>query len=481
MIQCGRSFIVAGLLLTLPALHGQTSDRAGTGNSYLKRIELHFVKMAEAGLDRFGPHSTPMWMSVLNTRTGHAILDHTPPRVYRLIGAPGGTTLYWDQPMLVAAHELSRLTGRASFAIMADRYVTSFLQRCVNERGMFQWGNHQYYDATKDEVIHFTGGYHELRPITPAWELFWKQAPTETDRYIRMMVQRHIFDPESGGFNRHDDRTKGHAFIESGGILVESLAWLYQKTNDPELLRLALKIAQYTHSHRGASTGLIVNEPDKGRWDSKVSTTEVGVWAQSLLRASKLTANEAFTEMAETGVSAYLKYGFDADAKKYFGQISVTDGTPVTPDDPGYWPRKYSNPWNLDQWPTHDYSMPFAEACITLFAQTGIDRFKQSIYRWAQVVADDAQSNSGKGAYAEHYGRCIHFLTRAGRVLGDQALTRQARELAHEAVTKLEDNDMFQSFPETHLYRSVDGLGYLFLALISLEQGAELELYGFGF
>ena len=61
----------------------------------------------------------------------------------------------------------------------------------------------------------------------------------------------------------------------TGGVLVESLASLYIKTKDRGLLDLALRIARYSFRHRGEATGLVINEPDVGRWDSKVCTTEV--------------------------------------------------------------------------------------------------------------------------------------------------------------------------------------------------------------
>lgn len=56
-----------------------------------------------------------------------------------------------------------------------------------------------------------------------------------------------------------------------------------------------------------------------------------------------------------------------------------------------------------------------------------------------------------------------------------------AHVLAKEAVDHLHDGKLFQGFPETHLYESVDGVGYLFLALMYLETGQELDLRGFGF
>ena len=153
---------------------------------------------------------------------------------------------------------------------------------------MFDWGNHRYYDAMTDKVVRFANGYHELRPITPAWELFWRHDPQKCGHYIRTMVPRHIYDEKTGCFNRHDfgEKPQLFSFIESGGILVESAAWLYAKEKRPELLEMALKIARYSYSHRGETTGLITNQPDFKRWDSKVCTTEIGVWAQSLLRAA---------------------------------------------------------------------------------------------------------------------------------------------------------------------------------------------------
>ncbi len=458
------------------------AQRMEKKEGYMELIENHFRKMMETGTDVYGSVITSMWMSVLDTRTGiPPDKPHSPKRVYRLIGAPQGTTLYWDQPLLVAACALSKLTGKPQYADSVNLYIKAFLNRCVDDQGMFLWGNHQYYDAVKDKVIHFSGGYHELRPITPAWELFWRHDRQKCERYIRTMFPRHIYDKKTGGFNRHDDGKKGHAFIESGGILVESIAWLYSKTKDTELLENALKIARYSYSHSGKSTGLVINQPDFNRWDSKVCTTEIGVWAQSLLRAAKYTANDEFAEMAQLGIYAYLKYGYDSKALKYYGQLRVQDGMPEELKEKGYWPCYYADVWNGDQWPTHDYPMAVAEACVTLYEQTNDKIYLDAIHRWAKVIADSTPANGGKGAYAEQYGRCIHFLIRAGNILKDKSMLDHARVLAKEAADGLYEGGMFQGHQGTHLYESVDGVGYLFLALMYLETGEDMDLCGFGF
>ena len=467
--------VFVGVLLapgaTIRAAELQPEQRRGQRTSYLPLMERHLQLLTTEGLDVYGPKHTAMWMAVIDTRTGrHPEFEHTPKRVYRQIGAPRGSSLYWDQPMIVTAYRLSQLTGRPEYAAAADRYLRDFLATCVARNGIFQWGNHCYYDAFEDRVAPFSGGHHELRPHAPAWEFFWRQDAAACERYIRVMAARHVYDPESGGFNRHDNGKRGHAFIESGGVLVESLAWLYSKTQDRGLLDLALRIARYSYRHRGPTTGLVINEPDFGRWDAKVCTTEVAVWANSLLRAAAETGQTEFAEMAREAVAAYLRFGYDEATGKYYGQLSVADGRSVEPARIGYWPRKYSEIWNPDQWPTHDYPLEMADACVTLHQQTGDPLFEQGIRRWAEIVRQSPRSER-ESAYADQYGRSIAFLTRAAGALRDDRYLAAARELAEEAVERLVHNGWFQGHAGSQLYEAVDGVGYLFLALIVLETG----------
>ncbi len=409
-----------------------------------------------------------MWPSVVDVRTGRMPGGApVPRRVYRLIGAPRGSTLYWDQPLLVAAFGLSRASGDPAYAQAADRYVAAFLEHCVAANGMFRWGNHQYYDVLERKVVEFHEGYHELRPITPAWEVFWRLDPQRTDAYIRRMAARHLYDPARGGFNRHDDGRKGHAFIEAGGILCESLAWLAAKAGDKSLSETALRIARYSFDARNRDTGLVPNEPDTGRWDAKVCTSEIGLWANCLLRAAAFADTGALVEMARDAVRAYLSHACDQETNGYFGQVGVRDGKPVVAAAPGYWPRQYADAWTTDQWPTHDYPTELAEACLSLHGLTGEELFREHALRLGRVFTATRPARSGRWAYAESYGRCIHFLARAGRDLGEEGFSSDARALASEAVAALSLNGMFQGYPGGGLYESVDGIGYLMLALLT--------------
>ncbi len=383
--------------------------------------------------------------------------------------------------MVIAAYWLSELTGDSGYAQATDRYVEAFLSCCVAANGMFQWGNHAYYDPCGKKVITFHNGYHELRPIVPAWSVFWRHAPDKTEKYLRTMADRHIYDHDSGGFNRHDDGMKGHAFIEAGGILCESLAWLYSKTGDMDLLDTVLSIARYSYGHRDPVTGLVPNEPDMGRWDSEVCTTEIGLWAQCLLRAYQLTDSGDLIEIARSAVTSYMDRAFDKEAGRFFGQISTREGKPVIPEQSGYWPRQYSDPWNTDQWPTHDYPMSLAEACLSLHQLSGDSTFLEGVRRWAAIAIEDRPGRHGTWAYAESYGRCIHFLTRAGLQLGEERFLADAQVLADEAGERFFANGMFQGYPSDHVYESVDGVGFLMLALMSLETRQSDNSHGFGF
>lgn len=351
---------------------------------YVKLVEEHLTVLQRAILKP----SNPMWPSVVDAATGQCPADADPPgRVYRKIGAPRGSTLYWDQPTVVAAHAVAALTGHTRYAESADAYIRAFLNRCVGEDGMFRWGNHIYYDIFGETVITFPG-YHELRPLTPAWDLFGRLAPEATVRYLRTMTRRHVYDAGSGGFNRHDDGRRGHAFLEAGGVLVETLAWLYRDTGLADDLDLARRIAGYSFGHRNASTGLLPNEPDHGRWDSQVCTSEVGLGAACLLRASDLAGDPALVDMAREAVQAWLMHAWNSAAGRYVGQVAIATGKATTPERPGYWPGAWSDPWNTNQWPTHDYPIELAEACLDLYSRAGDEAFVEAVRRWGRIVVE---------------------------------------------------------------------------------------------
>ncbi|MFA9477642.1 hypothetical protein ACERK3_04970 [Phycisphaerales bacterium AB-hyl4] len=462
-------------------------------------VQAHFDKVLASGLDCYGPDHTAMWMASLDTATGRYPIDDTRPehigkRVYRNIDAPKGCSLYWDQPAVVAAHALSRCVNDERYVRAADAYVRDFLKRCVASNGIFLWGNHYYYDAFRDVVMRFksredpipcdpeseSGELHEIRPIVPAWETFWRVDPHATDRAIRAAAAGHLVNADTGEFDRHAGRTSGCAFIEHGATMIESLAWLYAKTGDPALLEPARAMARFSFEHRHPNTGLLENNPTVDRWDKTTSTTEAGLWAGCLVRAAGLANEPAWIDMADAALSAWLAVGYDENAGRYYGRLRVADGTPIfDPPQTPYEPGNHADLWR-PLFPAHDYPMQCAEAALSLYQLTSKPTYRTACERWHDMIDRELPARNGQGGYAEHYGRCLHFLLGCHTVFDEPAYLKLAHRIANEAVTVLFAQNMFRSHPGEDRYDAVDGVGFLLLGLLWLERGEEVDAMGLG-
>ena len=461
--------------------------------NYIPLIRNHFNRILSSGIDVYGPRHTHMWLASIDALNEGLPENPYPakPRVYREISAPNGSNLYWDQPLLAAAYCLSRQTKDQRYADAAKCYVEDFLRYCVSpQNGLFLWGNHFYYDVCTDEVVCFSGPAHETRPLPCAWDIFWKVDPDKTERAIRRMAQQHIKDPETGLFDRHGSVTSttspnreecenAHPFLEAGGVLVESLCWLADKTSDSRLYDVALQCARYSFSHRSAITGLVRNQPNFRRWDYEVSTTEIGLWAGCLLQAAM---NDDFLTMADESVRAWLRYGYDQNHHKFLGSVNVADGSPASRPETQYAPGTFADLWE-PLFPTHNYPMPMAEACLLLWERTQNPLYEEAVHRWADYITQNLPANNGAGAYADQYGRAIHFLCAAAKTLAQNSWLDLAKQIATEAIEHLycADAGMFRSHPKEDRCDAVDGLGILFLALFYLETGQEPNGQGFHF
>ncbi len=473
--------------------------------NFLEKVYAHYNKQLNKGLDVHGPDTTGFWMASLSTYNALYPEDatrpeHIPQRAYlnRFVDAPQGATLYWDMPSIVAAYNLSKISGEDWYKQKADAYLKVFLERCVAENGIFLWGNHYYYDAFKDSTMKFgskpvavdkkteKGDLHEIRPLMPAWETFWKISPKATELEIRASAKAHLVNEQTGEFNRHADGKSQHAFIEAGGSLLHSLSWLYSKTTDAKLLELADKIAHYNFNLSDPSTGLLANDPTSDRWDNHTTTTEIGLWAGCLLQAAQLadkSYQKKWNAMADTVLSSWLRYGYDDSVAKYYGMLNIGSGQPIfreASDDYPYKPGNHTDIWE-PLFPTHNYPMTLAESCLTLYKLTGKKVYKEACERWIQQIEQSLPARQGRGAYAEQYGRAIFFLLSAADKFEEPSYRDLAEKIAQEATDVLFAHGMFRSHPGEYRYDAVDGIGILSLALIWLETGAKPEMMGLYF
>lgn len=459
-------------------------------------VRTHLDSLIEFGTDRYGGAHTPMFMATLDPDTLAYPADDTRTetitKAYRLIHAPRGCSAYWDQPTLSAMYACANLIGEPRYRDSADAYLRFFMERCVSESGVFYWGNHYFYHAFDDVTVEFNGGFapdstwvrpvnrseppllHELRPLSPDWELLYKLNPSAVDRHIREMAAWHVFDA-NGGFNRHSDRKSSCAFLEAGAILTYSLLFLYAKTDDPALLEDGLKIARYSFRNRHPDTGLLLNNPTQTRWDGRMSTSEVGLWSRLLLQAARRIrplAPEAAEELAQMGKQALLAYerhAYDAGSGRYYGRLWL-DGKPdlgeqTTPYQPGV----YSSIWSF-LFPTHDY--PISCAFASLDAMDEDPAMASAARRWAEAVKGEAFSSEEPPArFADNYGKAIAFLAAYGRTTNEPSYEDAARELAGRALGELRRGRLLVGHRKAHWYDAIDGVGYLLLAVLYLEGG----------
>ncbi|GAB2796472.1 hypothetical protein GCM10027275_47260 [Rhabdobacter roseus] len=495
--------VALGTFGTLAAHPDSTATPAPKPGTYTDKVVAHYKKQLTQGLDEYGPKKTAFWMASLDTKTGKYPAaptrpEHIPQRAYldRYVDAPKGATLYWDMPSIVAAMNLSALTKDDFYRKSATNYLNAFIQHCVADNGTFLWGNHYYYDAYRDSTMKFgstpvavnlkteSGNLHEARPIIPAWDVFWKLSPDVIKKQLIVSTENHLVDPETGEFNRHADRKSDHAFIEAGGILVYTMAWLYDKTKDPKYQQTADRIAVFSFDKRDRTTGLIPISPMHNRWDRDVTTTEAGLWASCVLKSAEWAdkAHAAkWVGMADEAMTAWLKYSFDEKKQRYYGMLNLADGKPVwRTDNYPYKPQNYADVWE-PLFPTHNYPISLAESCLMLYKHTKKEQYRQAVDRWVTTIREEMPARQGKGAYAEQYGRVIHFLLSCHEQLGGTSYKALATQVADEAVRVLWAQDMFRSHPGEDRYDAVDGTGILALSLLWLDSGKKPDMMGLYF
>ena len=455
----------------------------------------HYTYLIQSVTDVYGKKRTPVWLASWNLETekypfDFARPDSLPCRVYldRSVDAPGGATLYWDLPDIAAAVALTEQTGDLSFAKAAKAYVESYLDRCTAGNGIILWGNHYYYDVFRDSVVRFqssetpqavvleteSGDLHEMRPVLPPWELLYNWFPGRIETHIRQAVKNHLVAGGNGEFNRHANQKSEYAFLEAGAVLIHSLAFLYSKTQDLELLNQAESILNFSFSNRHPETGLVINSPSKKRWDQYTSTTEIGLWALYVLKAAAYLPEAKATqwrEIAERAIQPWLKHGFDAEAGMFYGSLNVTNAESIAKqDDYPYKPNTHTDIWN-PLFPTHDYPLHFAECCLLLYEKTGKALYKQAAENWLETVEKQLEKRNSRALYAENYARVIHFLHHYGQIMNDKGIQQEAMELGKEAISvmSVQEGGLLRSHTQEMRYDAVDGLGLLYFAFRYLE------------
>jgi hypothetical protein len=457
----------------------ETNAESENSTLYQDAIVAHMQYVTENSFDEEGDVETPMWLATIDLKTNHLPANRQPQttRWSSHATAPAGASLFWDQPTFIAASELSKRTGCKCYADALELYAEAYFDTCTDkETGLLWWGSEHFYDVVQDEPAG-----PQRRPFqlvrTPAWQTLWVVDRSVVERQIRSMSEIHDLLPESA--------------IQPEWVLIESLSWLAGKdVANAEQLRVQVgSIVQDRMTTRHPTTGLIATSTllspaartaetaEDANDRDQTSTVLLGHWINGLLNAGSPNERPQFDKAAEEVASSWLAYGYDAQAGLYFDTVCTSTGQPLPTtqggDHASVFPSARTTPRRdnaNDKIMTHS-SLPMAEACLTLFERTRKPVYREATERWIKHVQAFVPINKPDVAYADDYGRVIHFLSRAGTLLEDDGSHQLAEQIADEAMRLFYAPrlGMFRSHSGEDRCDSVDGIGYLLLALLSLE------------
>ena len=419
---------------------------------------------------------------------------------------PAASDFFEDQATYKALNSLPKITGNKKYGDFVEDSLR-YGMGLTDSKGMFWWGSHRCYDIFADEKLRPTEGYeqpHETATNCPVWDIIWQVDEEATRRELAGVWEWHVIDKETGEHNRHNDGQKGVPFSMCGGQFIYDLSFMYSKTGDKAYLERAELIADYHWRTRNKQTGLA---PEVGRSEEDLkayrerkepanewvlsSHQVAGLLCYFLLKSYEITGVEKFRDQALTYLKAYAKYAYDPEAGKFYGALNVADGKPVTK------PRLQGSPntpySHTDLWQPYQYGSEYpiyaAQAYAYAYTVTGDEVLLDTAKKWADFIRNNppeigcltdtwyelyARLFSKYGTFAGLYGRAISFYINMYANTGDNIYLDDARKLAREAVSKLYYKGLFRGQPARPYYATVDGVGFLLVALVQLDRVMEL-------
>lgn len=271
---------------------------------YARIVKAYAHYMIEHGRDVYGKVHSPLFMTVLNRKTGvpfRAPYPHVIAKPY----APGlrrdhkmrpqdrtyeGSNPLQDLPLYGLLYRLSEVTGQKHYADEADASIAWFLDHAQAGSGLFPWGSHMYYHVEKDQGVYSAGGYggHEYNYVWPHWE----QNPEALKRFAYGIWNHHVKNHETGHFNRHSrGGSGGMEFPGTGACFMDIWAREYGRSGDPQMKAALETLLKLFRSMRDPDTGAMA-------WCTAAGADrrEVANVPMNLFMATKLQDAAAFVE-----------------------------------------------------------------------------------------------------------------------------------------------------------------------------------------
>ena len=254
------------------------------GNHYAAIAKAYADYMIEHGRDTYGKVHSPLFVTVLDRKTGK-VLDNRGQAFYpHIVTKPYAPGLRRDQKMRPQdrtyaganpledlalyglLYRLSEHTGDKHYAADADASIAWFLANAQSPAtGLYAWGSHMYWDVLKDQAVYAStgspnGGYggHEYNYVWP----YWDQNPDALKCFSHGLWNHQISDQSTGYFSRHaayekhgPDKEGGYEFPQTGSCYVDIWAREYARSGDLEMKRAIQTLLKLYRSMRDPKTG----------------------------------------------------------------------------------------------------------------------------------------------------------------------------------------------------------------------------------
>lgn len=303
-----------------------------------ERVRVFADTLLACGLDRLGPKETPAWAGVIDTHTWTVPVAGVPPPPGIRPGdrAVGGANLYHDTVTLRVFRALSGLTGDERYRRAARAYMAWFLQECRHPAtGLLAWGEHLYYDFTRDAVAAERKS-HEFLEWSPPWDLLWEIDPPAVTAAIAGLRYHHYRDEPGSLYNRHAwwDRPEhqppgGQPWIRHSAHYAHAFAFLHAKTRERRWLDWAVGDAGIYWSRRDPRTGLTegcIGDPRPASRQASLQTALLSYWLRKA--GDLLPGQPLFRERARALIHACEKYGWNPERGGWYASVHL-DGTPA--------------------------------------------------------------------------------------------------------------------------------------------------------
>lgn len=431
--------------------------------------------MIEKGTDRYGPVTSPMFVSILDCRTHEHPNCELPTIEGQRQGdrALFGGNLQHDLPLLVALEDLTRLTGDEKYREAARDYLRFFLDNCTGTpTGLWPWGEHAHWDFYREQPGHTTHEHLGLPPLR-FWETAWAMKPEavlgEASGCINHIVNLQTFD-----FNRHaditqplpDPRPAGLTFLDfprHGAFYLYLWAFAYSKTAEPRYLQWITAMMDHFQANIHPQSGLMrMATEDRDQATARLTTAvSAGL---TMLEAAPLLGDGAegqrCAQMGRGMILAVANLPHELDKARIVSS-AAWQGAGVTEKLRWETPAFQANYGDL-------FLATDARMWLRAWQLTGEQRCLDIAQAIGKYYAQAPALPEGANTRAQVFGTLINLMLDLHEAEGGTQWLPAAERYAQQAIAKLYHNGLFRGATGLWYYESELWVSSLVQALVRL-------------